>query len=193
MLDRSLYKNLSISYKDQSLNIIQPLISCQQSHALFDSWVSNIFNFEKCLTIPSDYSSESIDIFVNYINNKVIPDEIDEKIRFELLNLSLFTITPELITKCITSMSELVRVFNELISKEESVDFLESSIAKYILCGDFEGICNFDFLVIFRSFSEAIRISLPSKSDSDSLRISPSRIISFISHLISHSKFDLSL
>ena len=148
MLDRSLYKTLSIRYKNEFININQPLISCQQSHALFDSWISNINNFEKYLTIPSNYSSNSVDIFINYINNYIIPNEIDEKIRSELLNLSLFTITPELITKCITSMSELVRVFNELIAKEESTDFLESSIAKYIICGDFKGICNFDFYVI---------------------------------------------
>ncbi len=193
MLDRSLYKKLSISYKDQFINVVQPLTSCQQSHALFDSWVSNINNFEKSLTIPSNYSSDSVDIFVNYINNNIIPNEIDEKIRSELLSLSLFTITPELITKCITSMSELVRVYNELIVKEESADFLESLIGKFIICGDFEGICDFDFSVIFRSFSEAIRISSSTKSDSDSVRMSPSGIISFFSHLFSHSKFDSSL
>ena len=93
MLERSLYKKLSIIYKDQLINISQPLISCQQSHALFDSWISNINNFEKYLTIPSNYSSNSVDIFVKYINNNTIPNEIDDKYCSELLNLSLFKIT----------------------------------------------------------------------------------------------------
>ena len=151
MLDRSLYKKLFIQYKDHYINVKQSLSACKRSHALFDSWVSTINNFEKYLTIPSEYSSNSVDIFINYINNKVIPNEIDERIRPELLNLSLFTITPELITKCITSMSELVRVYNELISKDESADFLESSISHFIISGDFDGICNLYFSVIFNT------------------------------------------
>ena len=78
MLDRSLYKKLSIIYKDQNINVKLPLSACKRSHALFDSWVSNIFNFEKYLMIPSDYSESSVNIFIDYINNKIIPNEIDE-------------------------------------------------------------------------------------------------------------------
>ena len=62
-------------------------------------------------------------IFVNSINNKITPDEIDEIIRFEM------------------------------------------SIAQFMICGDFEGICNLNFSVILRPFSEAIQISSASNSD----------------------------
>ena len=73
-------------------------------------------------------------------------------------------------------MSELSFAINEMLSEDESVDFLESLIPKFIICGDFEGIY---FSVIFRSFSEAIRISSSANSDSNSAQMSPSRIISF--------------
>ena len=39
------------------------------------------------------------------------------------------------------------------------------SIAQFMICGDFEGICNLNFSVILRPFSEAIQISSASNSD----------------------------
>ena len=77
-------------------------------------------------------------ILVNSIYNNIIPDEIDERIRFEM------------------------------------------SIAQFMICGDFEEICNLNFPVILRQFSEAIHLS----SNSDSLRMIQSHIISFISSCI---------
>ena len=97
MFERRLVLDCSIRHQNANTLIGDTLDAGRKSFRLFDFWKSKIDEKTKEFVIPSSFSSESVSVFSEYINNNSLPEITDEALRAEVVRLATFTVSPDLV------------------------------------------------------------------------------------------------